>query len=131
MWSITPEGVGQVKEELKGRRAAIQARYDDEVQKLDAELNDIEAFERVATAFAQRHNQGEASVSVEPGPIAPLEALPTATELATEVEETDHLDHLRTEDHGGLEILSAGEALPVAINDTDKRKVSSRWRLRV
>jgi hypothetical protein len=61
MWNITPEDVDRVKEELKGRRAAIQARYEDENQKLKAEIDDIEAFERVATAFAQRHKREEAS----------------------------------------------------------------------
>jgi hypothetical protein len=62
MWNITPEGVNQVKEELKGRHDAIQARYEDEIKKLTAELDDIEAFERVATAFAQRHKQEETLV---------------------------------------------------------------------
>ena len=36
MWSITPEDVDRAKEELKGRHAAIQARYEDEIQKLVA-----------------------------------------------------------------------------------------------
>ena len=65
MWNITPNDVELAKEELKGRRAAIQARYDDETQKLKAELDDIEALERVATAFAQRHNREAAPASVD------------------------------------------------------------------
>lgn len=125
MWSITPDVAELVKEELMGRRAAIQARYDDEVQKLDAELNDIEAFERVATAFAQRHNQEEASASVEPDLIAPLEALPIATDFAAEAEETDHLDHLQTENHDELKILPEAEVLPIATDAANTQKVST------
>ncbi|MBV8777165.1 MAG: hypothetical protein JO258_08215, partial [Alphaproteobacteria bacterium] len=34
MWNLTPEYLQQVKEELKGRRAAIQARYADELKAL-------------------------------------------------------------------------------------------------
>jgi hypothetical protein len=130
MWSITPEGVDRVKEELKGRHAAIQARYEDEIQKLTAEIDDIEAFERVATAFAQRHNRKEASAPVEPDPIAPLEARPIAPDLAVEAEGAGDLD-LHLENHGEMEILPAPEVLPFTADASVGQKVSARWRVRV
>src|ERR1700688_2899276 len=99
MWNITPEDVDRFKEELKGRRAAIQARYEDENQKLKAEIDDIEAFERVATAFAQRHKREEASASVEPDPIAPLEALPIAADVAVAGNETERSDDPLPDNH--------------------------------
>ena len=55
MWSITPEAVERIKGELKGREAALRAMLESETEKLDAELVDIEALERVANAFAAKH----------------------------------------------------------------------------
>jgi hypothetical protein len=115
MWNITPEDVDRAKEELKGRHAAIQARYDDEIQKLAAELDDVEALDRVATAFAQRHKREEPSVSIEPDAIAPLEALPIAADLAT----------------GEAETLPEGDVAPVATEASVVQKASSRWRARI
>jgi len=130
MWSITPEDVGLAKEELKGRHAAIQARYDDEIQKLAAELVDVEALERVATAFAQRHKREEPTVSIEPDPIAPLEALPIAVDPAAEAEGMNHFD-THAENHGEVEILPEADAPPVTTEAGVVRKASSRWRARL
>lgn len=55
MWSITPEAVERIKGELKGREAALRAMLESETEKLDAELVDVEALERVANAFAAKH----------------------------------------------------------------------------
>lgn len=143
MWNITPEDVDRVKEELKGRHAAIQARYDDEIQKLGAELDDIEAFERVATAFAERHKRDEALASAEPEMIAPLEAFPIAADSVVEAEEPDRVDHPQHEihDEDEVEILASAEALPdladavtadaVVAEASVGRKASSRWRVRI
>ena len=130
MWNITPEDVDRVKEELKGRRAAIQARFEDEIQKLTAELDDIEAFERVATSFAQRHKREEAIALAEPNSIAPLEALPVAVELTAEMEETEDTDSW-SGDPSEMEILPQVEALPITADASDARTVSSRWRVRI
>jgi hypothetical protein len=77
MWNLTPEYIQQVKEELKGRRAAIQARHAEELKSLEADLEEIETLERVAYAVAAKH-VGEApaaapEVEAEDG-VAELEA---------------------------------------------------------
>jgi hypothetical protein len=131
MWNITPRDVEFAKEELKGRRAAIQARYEGEIEKLNAELDDIEAFERVATAFAQRHKQEEAPASVEPDPIAPLEALPVATDVAIEASETGQSNFPSLDSDGEVEILPETEAPAIAAEPSTAQKGRSRWRMRV
>ena len=128
MWNITPDNVELAKEELKGRRAAIQARYDEEIQKLTAELDDIEALERVATAFAQRHNREEASASLDPDPIAPLEPVP---DVPVETNETEHSTDLWSNDHNQVEILPEAVASPVAKDTSAAQRAPSRWRIRV
>jgi hypothetical protein len=55
MWNLTPDYLEQVKEELKGRRAAVQARIADELKSLDADIEEIETIERLAYAFAAKH----------------------------------------------------------------------------
>lgn len=138
MWNITPEDVGRVKEELKGRQAAIQARYDDEIQKLSAELDDIEAFERVATAFAERHKRDEAAASVEPEMIAPLEAFPVPADSVVEAENLNLVDPPQSEirDEDEVDILVSAEVSPVAADAVvaeakAARKAPSRWRVRI
>ena len=44
-----------MREELKGRQAAIQARFAKEIESLDAEIEEIELVERHAQAFAAKH----------------------------------------------------------------------------
>jgi hypothetical protein len=79
MWNLTPEYVQQVKEELKGRRAAIQARHAEELKSLDTDLEEIETLERVAYAVAVKHLQ-EPVPSLE----EPEEAPPVVAELQAE-----------------------------------------------
>lgn len=55
MWNLTPDYIQQVKEELKGRRAAIEARYADELKEVSADLDEIETLERIAYNFAVKH----------------------------------------------------------------------------
>ncbi|HEV2188234.1 MAG TPA: hypothetical protein VGR70_13575 [Stellaceae bacterium] len=55
MWNLTPDYIQQVKEELKGRRAAIEARYADELKGIATDLEEIEQLERIAYAFAVKH----------------------------------------------------------------------------
>jgi hypothetical protein len=130
VWNITPDDVERVREELKGRRAAIQARYDDEVQKLTAELDDIEAFERVATAFAQRHKREEAFGPDEPDPIARLEVLPISTDIGPATSEAERSDHPRLDHRGEIEALPGAEAPPVVADASVVQKASARWRIR-
>jgi hypothetical protein len=55
MWNITPDYLKLVKEELKGRRAAIEARYAEELKAIAADLEEIETLERIAYAVAVKH----------------------------------------------------------------------------
>ena len=55
MWNLTPDYIQQVKEELKGRRAAIEARHGDELKAIAADLDEIETLERIAYNFAVKH----------------------------------------------------------------------------
>ncbi len=75
MWNLTPEYIQQVKEELKGRRAAIEARYADELKTIEADLEEVETLERVAYAVAVKHLSEP--LPVEPmAEVATLQALP-------------------------------------------------------
>jgi hypothetical protein len=78
MWNLTPDYIQQVKEELKGRRAAIEARYADELKGIAADLDEIEQLERIAYAFAVKHlPDREEDVAVEPMPeVAELQPAP-------------------------------------------------------
>lgn len=55
MWSITSTDLDLAKEELRGRRAAMEARYAKDIQALDADLAEIETLERAAATFAHKH----------------------------------------------------------------------------
>jgi hypothetical protein len=80
MWNLTPDYIQQVKEELKGRRAAIQARHVEDLKALDADLEEIETLERFAYAFAVKHlpEPGEVTSApeMEPATVAELQAAP-------------------------------------------------------
>jgi hypothetical protein len=68
MWTLTPEYIQQVKEELKGRRAAIEARYADELKSIASDLDEIETLERIAYSLAVKHlpDPEPAEAGVEP-----------------------------------------------------------------
>ena len=87
MWNLTPEYIQQVKEELKGRRAAIEARYADELKTVEADLEEVETLERVAYAVAVKHLSE--ALPVEPmAEMATLQASPAdeaAADLGPEV----------------------------------------------
>jgi hypothetical protein len=86
MWNLTPDNIQLIKEELKGRRAAIEARYADELTAIASDLDEIETLERLAYAFAVKHlpEVKPADVSDEPAvELAPLQlarAEPPTTE---------------------------------------------------
>jgi hypothetical protein len=81
MWTLTPDYIAQVKEELKGRRAAIEARIADDQKAIEAELAEIEQLEKLAYAIAVKRLPELAPTSpVDEAPIdlASLEATPEA-----------------------------------------------------
>jgi hypothetical protein len=87
MWNLTPEYIQQVKEELKGRRAAIEARYADELGSIASDLEEIETLERIAYSFAVKHLPGSepAETAVEPAvEVAALRPEPAAEEMKPE-----------------------------------------------
>ena len=77
MWNLTPEYIQQVKEELRGRRAAIQARHADELKSLEQDIEEIEALERMAYAVAVKHL---------PEPVEPSEEPKASPEVMAELE---------------------------------------------
>jgi hypothetical protein len=87
MWTLSPEYIQQVKEELKGRRAAIQARHAEELRSLDTDLEEIETLERMAYAVAAKHlpEPADAAPQAEPEPETEADAQPLA-ELKPEAE---------------------------------------------
>jgi len=90
MWTLTPEYIQQVKEELKGRRAAIEARYADELEAIASDLDEIETLERIAYSFAVKHlpDSEPAETAVEPVvEVAALQPEPAAEGMKAELEE--------------------------------------------
>jgi hypothetical protein len=71
MWNLTPESVAQVKEQLKGRRAAIEARYTGELKALDSDLEEIETLVRIAHSFSVKHLLELAAAMPEPAAATP------------------------------------------------------------
>lgn len=55
MWNLSPDYLLQIKEELKGRQAAIEARMADELRDVASDLEDIEKLESVAYSVAVKH----------------------------------------------------------------------------
>lgn len=89
MWTLTPEYIEQVKEELNGRRAAIEARYADELKSIASDLDEIETLERMAYSFAVKHlpDPEPAEAAVEPVvEVAALQPEPAAEEMEPEPE---------------------------------------------
>ena len=101
MWNLTPEYVQQVKEELKGRRAAVQARYVEELKSIDADLADIETLERIAYAFAVKNLP-------VPAPAEPAAELATLQPLPADTVDPE----------------------PEAVPEPEARGIS-RWRMRL
>ena len=70
MWSLNSTELELAKEELKGRRAALEARYAKDIQGLDADLAEIETLERAASVFALKHKTegdgGTVTAAIEP-----------------------------------------------------------------
>ena len=90
MWNITPENLKLNKEELKGRRAAVEARYADELKAISSDLDEIETFERVAYAIALKHLPDATEVDAPHEPPDPLAALePDTTESSTVASEPE------------------------------------------
>jgi hypothetical protein len=86
MWNLTPDYIQQVKEELKGRRAAVEARVADELKAIAADLEEIETLERIAYSFAVKHLPEPQPVEApgESVEVAALQAEPVSVEPEAE-----------------------------------------------
>jgi hypothetical protein len=66
MWTLTPDDIRRVKDDLMHRRSAtearhaeelrvIEARHAEELQTIDGELAEVAAIEQAADAFARKY----------------------------------------------------------------------------
>jgi hypothetical protein len=110
MWNLSGDDVQRAKEELKGRRAAIQARYDSEIKQLETAIADLETFERAAVNFMTSFKAEDAA------------AIPAAEPAPTP--ETNVADSM-------VEPASAEAEAAPANEPAAPEKGSSRWRMRL
>jgi hypothetical protein len=116
MWNLSGDDVQRAKEELKGRRAAIQARYESELKQLQTAIADIETFERAAVNFVASFKGEEASPAVVAEPVSAPETV--------------------VADSAGEQTSAAAEPGPAAVVEpvaepVTSEKGSSRWRMRL
>jgi hypothetical protein len=76
MWErITPADLRRAKSWLSLNRAETLSRHAEEIKRLDAQLQDIESFERVVAAFVEEYMNPEAVP--EPAAVSDEEPTPT------------------------------------------------------
>ena len=117
MWNLSGDDVQRAKEELKGRRAAIQARYESELKQLESAIADIETFERTALTFVANF-RGE-----EPAPAQVAEPVPAP--------ETTAMANPGEQSSAEPEPEQAAATEPAAGEKAANEKGSSRWRMRL
>ena len=116
MWNLTPDYIQQVKEELSGRRAAIEARHAQELKALEADLEEVEAIEHLAYSFAAKHLSELAAAKPEEPEAAPvLQPSPTEAEEGPEA----------------VAALQPSPTEPVEPTPAPEAKGHSRWRMRL
>jgi hypothetical protein len=125
MWNLSGDDIQRAKEELKGRYAAIKARYDSEIKQLEADIASLETFELAAVNFVSNF-KGEDGLSA-------TGADPKASEQET-VAAAGANKQKRPENLAIFEESTA--AAPVsepapAPEPTAAEKSSSRWRMRL
>jgi hypothetical protein len=112
MWNLTAADIERAKEELKGRRAAIQARYEHELKQLEVDIADLETFERFAVKFVADFKGEEPAVEPAPETAAP----PVAASVVAEPDPV-------VADVGEEKVETMASA------DNGVRKGTSRWRM--
>lgn len=115
MWNLNGDDIQRAKEELKGRRAAIQARYENELKQLEVDIADLETFESFAQKFVKDFKNGDAVTAAVPEAVveAAAEPAPEPAAAAAEVEASASAE-------------PAANAEPAA-----GQRSSSRWRMRL
>ena len=120
MWNLNGDDIKRAKEELKGRRAAIQARYESELKQLESDIADLETFDRFAVKFV-------ADFKGEEG-----EAAPTAEPSAAEAIVTDIIGEPAAMAPEANVVAAEADTEAAAIPEpASGQKNSSRWRMRL
>ena len=65
MWNLNADDIQRAKEEINGRRSAIQARYDSEIKQLAADLAALETFEKAAVNFVSNFKGADGAAAGE------------------------------------------------------------------
>jgi hypothetical protein len=126
MWNLTGDDIQRAKEELKGRYAAIKARYDSEIKQLEADIASLETFERAAVNFVSNF-KGEGGLSAaiaDPGPAPAPEKV--AADSAKKQSRSENLAIFEE----STAAAPVSEPAP-APEPTAAEKSSSRWRMRL
>jgi predicted kinase len=116
MWNLTGDDIKKAKDELETRRATLKSEYEAEIKRIDAELADIDAVERVAVNF----------VSSRKGDDAPL-TIVAETEKAGEKEASSTDGTAKT---NSSESSTGKEDKPV-VETAPMEQKGSRWRMRL
>ena len=126
-WNLNGEDLQRAKEELKGRRAAIQARFDNEMKQLETDIVDLETFERFAVKFVTEFKGEEEEVAAPVAPLPVAEPVPTPEPVvaATVANEPSAAPDAEP-------AVASAEAEPAAGQEpTAGQRSSSRWRMRL
>jgi hypothetical protein len=124
MWHLTGDDIQHAKEELKGRRAAIKAHYDNEIKQLEADIAAIETFERAAENFVSNF-KGEDEPAAEP-----VAAADSVNEKSRPAREESSPASAETAVEQSAEAEAAAEPAPIP-EPVAGGKGSSRWRMRL
>ena len=129
MWNLTADDVQRAKEELKGRRAAIQARYEKELRQLEVDITDLETFERFAVKFVSDF-KGEEPSSVPAAEAAPEAEAAPVSEAASAAEAAPVAEAVAADPADpGVAAVQGDKVEAVAGADSGARKGTSRWRM--
>jgi len=118
MWNLSGDDIERAKAELTGRRDAVQARYDNEMKQIEADLANIEMFERAAVSFVANFKHGEETAAAEMAPAIE----PPAIEPETQTAEASP---------SPAEPVAEPPAMAAAADKPAGDKGSSRWRMRL
>jgi hypothetical protein len=125
MWNLTGDDIQRAKEELKGRYAAIKARYDSEIKQLEAEIASLETFERAAVDFVSnfKGETGPSPTVVDQKPAEP------ETVAAVRANKQTRSENLAIFEESTV-AAPISETAP-APEPSAAEKSSSRWRMRL
>ena len=124
MWNLNGDDIQRAKEEMKGRRAAIQARYEAELKQLEADIADLETFERFAVKFHSDFKSAEAA------PPAAADPPPAAESVVDEIvaQVTGEASNPAAE---GPAAASPAPEPAASAEPASGQRSSSRWRMRL